>query len=139
MDKLLKGCGSGIYSGVQLDDFIYIRHLQNLSHMPFGAGYTQLPTRLLQLPGRHHDDSNSSAVDVSHAGQVKNNLLVLFTHQVVGCPFKVFALAAHCDSPGDLHHHDVRFPVLALNLQHSKPPSNSVEICVFGRPQEVTN
>jgi hypothetical protein len=54
--------------GVQSDNLIYVRHLQCLFHMSVGPCQSQLSSRLLHLAGRHHDDPNSSAIDVRHAG-----------------------------------------------------------------------
>ena len=73
---------------------MYVRHLQHLLHVASSACEPQLPSYLFQLAGRHHDDSNSSAVNIGDAGQVEDDLFPKLTRKAFDRPFQMLAIPA---------------------------------------------
>jgi hypothetical protein len=101
---------------------MYVRHLQHLLHMAGSACKSQLSSYLFQLTGRHHDDPDTSAVNISHTGQVEDNLFPQLTRQAFDRPFQMLAIPADRDSSGYFQDNNVRLQLLGLNLEY-KPGS----------------
>ena len=62
---------------------IHARHLQHLFHVPAGACDAQRSARVLHLAGRHHDDPNSGAINMRHAGQVEDSLFPILADEAI--------------------------------------------------------
>ena len=102
--------------GLARNQLVDAGDLQYVFNVFVGAGQAQFSAGLLHLSGGHHDDANAGAVEVGDSGQIKDDLLFLFTHEAAGGRFKLLAFPPD-DSSCDLQDDNVRRQVPGLNLQ----------------------
>ena len=110
--EILRGFGE---RRVERNDLIDVGHLKSFLDHAICTGDAKASTGLFHLCVAHNDNAHAGAVQDGDAGEIEDNLLMIFFEEIRERPFHLLAGASQADPSGHFQNGDIRIELLVFN------------------------